>query len=262
MLDNITPVLLTFNEAENLGRTLSHLSWAKDIVIVDSGSTDETLSIAKEFSQVRVFKREFDAHQQQWHYATHCTGISTPWILRLDADYQLSASLVEELSTLAPEPAINAYRIDFDYAVFSKTLISSLYPPNTILLRQGYFSVLDNGHTEAWQVEGRVGNMTSRVVHDDWKPVERWLLSQARYMRLETAKIAVRPAGLRDWLRCHPPLMPIVVFFYCLFAKGLILNGRAGLFYTLQRTQAEAILALMLIEKRLLAEKRTRLRRE
>ena len=54
MLNEITPVLLTFNEAANIGRTLSCLTWAKDIVIVDSGSTDETISIVARFPQVRV----------------------------------------------------------------------------------------------------------------------------------------------------------------------------------------------------------------
>jgi len=45
MLNQITPVLLTFNEEANIARTLSHLTWAKEVVIVDSGSTDRTLAI-------------------------------------------------------------------------------------------------------------------------------------------------------------------------------------------------------------------------
>ena len=47
MLQEITPVLLTYNEAPNLARTLSMLGWAKDVVVVDSGSDDETLAIAR-----------------------------------------------------------------------------------------------------------------------------------------------------------------------------------------------------------------------
>jgi hypothetical protein len=45
--------------------------------------------------------------------------------------------------------------------------------------------------------------------------------------------------------------MPIAVFFYCLFAKGLVFNGRAGLYYSLQRLVAEATLSLMVLEKHL-----------
>ncbi len=66
MLDHITPVLLTFNEEVNIGRTLSHLTWAKDIVVVDSGSTDKTLAIVASCSQARLFSRPFDTHGNQW----------------------------------------------------------------------------------------------------------------------------------------------------------------------------------------------------
>jgi hypothetical protein len=45
--------------------------------------------------------------------------------------------------------------------------------------------------------------------------------------------------------------MPIAIFLFCLFGKGLILNGRAGIFYALQRMVAEAVLSLMVLEERL-----------
>jgi hypothetical protein len=45
--------------------------------------------------------------------------------------------------------------------------------------------------------------------------------------------------------------MPIVVFLYCLFGKGLIFNGRAGIFYALQRMVSEAVLSLLLLEEKL-----------
>ena len=213
MLGEITPVLLTFNEAANIGRTLSCLRWAKDIVIVDSGSTDETISILKGFPQVRVFHRAFDTHGNQWRYATQETGISTNWILRLDADYEVTEALKVELSRLDADAAVDAYRISFDYAIFGRKLISSLYPPNTILLRKGRFSVSDKGHTEAWTVQGPVKNLKARIVHDDRKSTEQWMLSQGRYMRRELAYCKREHSGLRSWLRLNPPLMPIVTFF-------------------------------------------------
>jgi glycosyltransferase involved in cell wall biosynthesis len=251
MLDDITPVLLTYNEAANIARTLSRLTWAKDIVVVDCGSDDDTLTILAKFPQVRIFSRPFDTHCNQWRYAVHETAISTPWILRLDADYQLSNELVQELSALHPRADVSAYRIAFDYAIFSQRLISSLYPSNTILLRMGRFLIWDNGHTEGWTVEGEVETLNARVVHDDWKPTDRWLIAQSRYMSRELERISNKPIGLKDWFRRRPPLMPIAVFLYCLFAKGLIFNGKAGVFYALQRLVAEAILSLMLLEQKL-----------
>jgi glycosyltransferase involved in cell wall biosynthesis len=251
VLDHITPVLLTYNEQANIARTLSHLSWAKDVVLVDSGSTDGTLSLLAKFTKVRVFVRPFKTHADQWRFAMEETGNATEWILRLDADYQVTQGLISELARLDPNAPINAYRVGFDYAIFSKGLIASLYPANTILLRKGAFSVVDEGHTEAWHVNGHVATLRGRVIHDDWKPTHQWLTTQVHYMQRELAWGRRHNAGLVRWLRLRPPLMPIAVFLYCLFGKGLILNGRAGMFYSLQRGVAEAVLSLMVLEKEL-----------
>jgi len=253
MLNRITPVLLTYNEEPNIARTLSHLEWAKDIVVVDSGSTDETLSILKKFPNVRVFTRGFDSHANQWHYATHDTQISTDWILRLDADYQVGDTLVTELSRLDLDAPISAYRIGFKYAIFSSELLSSLYPANTILLRRDCFVLWDKGHTEAWEVKGPIATLNSPIIHDDWKPSGQWVIAQVRYMQRELDSLRIKKSGLVRWLRLRPPLMPFLVFFYCLFGKGLLLNGRAGVFYALQRMVAEAVLSLMVLEQKLRA---------
>jgi glycosyltransferase involved in cell wall biosynthesis len=253
MLDYITPVLLTYNEAPNIARTLSHLTWAKNIVVVDSGSSDETLAILANNPRVRVYNRSFDTHGNQWRYAVQETAITTPWILRLDADYQVTGSLIAELGRLDPNAPVNAYRIAFDYAIFSHKLTSSLYPANTILLRRGHFTVWDKGHTEAWTVDGPIKSLKTRIIHDDWKPTEHWLSAQGRYMRRELENLNSGQTGFSAYLRRRPPLMPIVAIFYCLFAKGLIFNGRAGIFYALQRLVAEAALSLMLLEENLRA---------
>lgn len=256
MLAHITPVVLTYNELPNIARTLSHLGWAKDVVVVDSGSTDGTLEELARWANVRVFSRPFDTHADQWRYAVTETAIRTPWILRLDADYQLTDELVEELRSLNPQAEISAYAIAFDYAIHSRKLRASLYPPNTLLLRRGRFDVRDNGHTESWVVDGPVQFLRGRVIHDDWKSTRSWINAQTRYMSRELTKLSSGDGRrLRDRLRLIPPIMPIAIFFYCLFGKGLIFDGRAGLFYALQRLTAEAVLSLMVLEKALGARK-------
>jgi glycosyltransferase involved in cell wall biosynthesis len=251
MLDRVTPVLLTYNEEENIARTLSRLGWAKDIVVVDSGSTDGTLAVLASHPNVRLFKRAFDSHGSQWRYAVEETHITTDWILRLDADYQMSDALVAEITALNPTAPINAYRISFEYAIFSHKLRSSLYPANTVLLRKGSFSVRDKGHTEAWDVNGPVATLSAVIIHDDWKPTAQWLIGQGRYMQRELDYLHMKKGGFVRWLRLKPPLMPIAVFLYCLFGKGLLLNRRAGIFYALQRMVAEATLSLMVLEEKL-----------
>jgi glycosyltransferase involved in cell wall biosynthesis len=251
MLEQITPVLLTYNEEQNIGRALAHLAWARDIVVVDSGSTDGTLAALARFPSVRVFTRAIDTHGSQWRYAIEETNIATDWLLRLDADYQLSDALVAELAQLNPDADVSAYRMGFDYAIFSHKLLSSLYPSRAILLRKNRFSVCNKGHADVWDVRGQIVTLKGRIVHDDWKPISQWLIGEGRWLQLEADWIRVHKRGLISWLRLRPPLMPIAVFLYCLFGKGLILNGRAGLFYALQRMVAEAVLSLIVLEEKL-----------
>ena len=247
MLDTITPVLLTLNEAPNIARTLTALDWARDIVVVDSGSTDATLAILSADPRVRVVHRAFDSHVGQWRYAVEETGIATEWILRLDADYLVTDELRDELTTLVPPADLAAYRIHFGYAMYGHRLVSSLYPPNTVLFRRGKVAVFDKGHTEGWRVDGPVADLKGRIVHDDRKPMSGWVGSQVRYMVRELPHLKAS-RGLKAWLRKHPPLMPVVMFFYTLFGKGLIFSGRAGIFYAMQRLLAETTLALMVLE--------------
>ena len=100
LLNATTPVILTFNEAPNLERTLSGLSWAADIVVVDSGRTDGTLDILARQKNVRVFHRPFDTHAAQWRYAVFETGIESAWVLRLDADYHVPPAFPAEIAAL------------------------------------------------------------------------------------------------------------------------------------------------------------------
>ena len=117
-------------------------------MVVDSGSTDATVAILKANPRVKLYVRKFDTHQKQWQFATEETGITSSWLLRLDADYLLPRVLIEEIARLNPSALENAYRIGFDYAVYGRVLAASLYPANTILLRRGSFVVHDAGHTE------------------------------------------------------------------------------------------------------------------
>lgn len=255
MLDSITPVILTMNEEPNVRRLLEGVAWAKQVVVVDSGSTDATLSILAEYPRVRVFHRAFDSHGGQWRYAVEETGIDSDWVLRLDADYLVTAELRDELAALAPPADVDAYRIRFGYAMYGHGLLASLYPANTVLFRRGRGHAYDKGHTEGWRIDGKVDELKGRIVHDDRKPMTGWVGSQVRYMTRELPHME-QSGGLKAWLRKHPPLMPVAMFLYTLFGKGLIFNGRAGMFYALQRLLAETVLALLVLEKRLKDEEK------
>lgn len=250
MFDLITPVILTFNEEPNIRRCLDRLTWASEIVIVDSKSTDRTREIANGFPQVRWFERAFDTHADQWNYAIHDTGIATEWVLRLDCDYMLTDELIEEIKGLLPESAVGGFLGSFDYAIYGRRLIASFYPPKPILFRHAAARARDRGHTEVWEVDGELRSLRHKIVNDDRKAQDRWLAAQLRYQKLESDTLD-NSRTLKSRLRRIPPVFPVAVFIYCLFVRGLILNGRAGILYSLQRFIAEAIMALYYLESRI-----------
>jgi len=251
LLDQITPVILTLDEGPNIGRCLERLSWARDIVVVDSGSTDETEALCKAHPQVRLFKRAFDRHANQWNYAIGETGIGTPWILSLDADYMLTDAVVAELAALQPPPQIDGYWLSFRYAVMGRVLRSGIYPPVLALFRAGRGRYEQDGHTQRMAVDGSSGRIAARAVHDDQKSFARWLRSQANYARLEAEKLDAPSVGAKAWLRTRTPLSPLVMALYCLVWRGGMLEGPAGWFYALQRTTAEAMITAALLDRRL-----------
>jgi len=253
MLDRITPLILTFNEAPNIGRTLEALAWARDIVVVDSFSDDETLEIASSFPQVRVFQRVFDSHRNQWEFGLRETGIKTEWVLALDADYVMTNDTVEELKQLAPAAEISGYRATFTYCIHGKKLHSGIYPPVTVLYRREAASYVQDGHTQRVVVGNRVEELCSRLLHDDRKPLRRWLISQTRYAELEAQKLITKDPKtltLKDRLRLWSIVLPATTLLYCLFIRGGVFDGWPGFYYAFQRALAELMLSLYLIDAR------------
>lgn len=255
MLSEISPLVLTYNEAPNIGRTLERLKWAREILIVDSFSTDETLEIARGFPQVRVVQRVFDTFAGQCNFGLQ--QIQTPWVLSLDADYLLSPQVVDEIARLEEGAPVAGYSARFRYCIHGRPLRSTLYPPRTVLYRRDKARYRDEGHGHRVQISGPVRRLVGWIDHDDRKPLDRWFHEQCRYAAIEAEHLlgaaSAEPGALSraDRVRQKVVLAPALVFCYTLLGQGLILDGWPGWYYVLQRTLAEVVLALRLIEEKL-----------
>lgn len=251
MLDHITPLVLTYNEAPNIGRTLEQLRWARDIVVVDSFSDDDTLEIVSAFPQARWFQRRFDNFAGQCNFGLTETDISTEWVLNLDADYVLTPELVDEIETLNPIDELTGFCARFVYCVYGRRLRSGVYPPVNVLFRKSKAFYRQDGHAHRVVLAGRIENLLSPILHDDRKPLSRWLQAQSRYTRLEATKLLssdFRSLSWTDRIRCWRVVAPLAVLFYCLIIRGGVLDGWAGFYYAFQRALAELMLSLYLIE--------------
>src|SRR4051812_20926451 len=116
MLDQITPLIITLNEAPNIARALDRLIWAKRIVVIDSGSTDETRKILERYDQVEVIEHPFTDFASQCNFGLK--QLSTNWVLSLDADYELSEAPVTEISCLMPANDVSGFRARFTYRIY------------------------------------------------------------------------------------------------------------------------------------------------
>lgn len=253
-LADITPVILTYNEEVNIERVLMKLSWAKDVVVVDSHSTDRTREIVGEFGNARVFVHEFESHAVQWTHAITETGITTDWILVLDSDYVLSDELIEELLRIEPDDDVAGWDVTFRYVIHGRVLSRSIYPPRIVLCRRDRAHFYQDGHTQRLAVTGSVRRLQNPIYHDDRKSLAHWIAAQDRYARLERAKLRAIPRaelGMADRLRVLGIVAPLAVLFHCLFIKGLILQGFPGWYYAYQRATAEFLLSLYVMEDRL-----------
>jgi glycosyltransferase involved in cell wall biosynthesis len=245
-------LILTFNEEANIGRTLNALSRFPDVVILDSGSTDATLEIIAQFPNVRCQTRPFDTHAAQWTYGLTECGIVRPWVLALDADYVMSAELAAEIAALSPGAAIGGYLASFRYCISGRPLTASLYPPVIALYRREWTKYIQQGHTQRAVVNGEVERLRGRFDHDDRKPLSRWLASQQKYAKLEADHLLSHAAlGARGRIRLMGWPAPLLIFFYTLFWKRCLLDGWPGWVYVLQRTLAEIMIALEIMDRRL-----------
>jgi glycosyltransferase involved in cell wall biosynthesis len=252
VIEAITPLIITFDEVLNITRTLDKLTWARRIVVVDSGSTDGTLDVLARYPQVALFKRAFDNFANQCNFGLD--NVESEWVLSLDADYEISDGLVEELANLSETDGVAGYRASFVYCIYGRPLQGTLYPPRMVLYRRKSARYVNDGHGHRVIVAGNVRVLSGVIYHDDRKPLSRWLTSQQSYARLEADYLLNADAGVlstSDRLRRMAWPAPIVVFFYVLVVKGCLFDGWPGWFYAVQRLVAECMIALELIDRRI-----------
>jgi glycosyltransferase involved in cell wall biosynthesis len=276
----ITALILTYNEAPNIVRTLRQLTWAKSVLIVDSGSTDQTLKLARAtHSNIKIVTRPFDSFAGQCNFGL--SQIDTKWVLSLDADYVLTPELVREIAKLDPSPDVSGYSVEFRYCIQGRPLRSTVYPARTVLYRRNLATYRDEGHGHRVNITGKIEKLAGKIDHDDRKPFSRWLNEQKRYAKIEarhlleikkeelkrkkeeaakseelataSSSIGEQGAGsaeelsFQDRLRLKIFFAGPAMFFYLLFVRGLILDGWPGWVYVAQRTIAEVLLSYRLV---------------
>lgn len=250
---SLSILLLTLNEEANLPACFSAINWCDDVVVLDSFSTDDTVSLAESLG-ARVYQRRFDHFAGQRNYALDQIEFKHDWVLHLDADEIVTPELHSEMLRVISEDRFDAFRVPSKTMFFGRWLrYSGMYP--TYQVRLGHrerlrFKQVGHGQREDLPQE-RVGTLTEPYLHYSFsKGMAEWIDKHNRYSTdeaHETVKVLSSEQGL-DWpgllsndrtrrrralkgLSFRLPFRPTLRFFYMYVLRRGFLDGRAGFTY-------------------------------
>jgi len=246
----ISVAMITLNEGRNLAELLPRLDWADECVVVDSGSDDDTLQIARSHG-CRVVSRPLVSFAQQRNQAIQlATG---DWVFSIDADERPTPQLVAEIHRRIKQPRARAFRLPIRSSIFGRPVRRSGTQDDCPirLFRRGAAQWVGQVH-EVLQVTGRVERLQNWLTHRTSPDLETFLIKMHRYIRLQ-AKARVQ-AGRRPTWRDTWLAPPREVFRRLIYKRGL-LDGPAGWAFCLLSGLSEWVLARE--HGRILAEERT-----
>lgn len=179
MID-VTVVVLTKNEEINILDCLNSIkNFAKRVVVIDSGSNDRTVEIARE-NGAEVFEHRFENYSKQFNWALDNTNITTKWTFRLDADERLTPALCNELTKLTAEhenDEVNGITMEANL-VFMGRFIKHGGPQKRklMLFKTGVGRVEDRKMDEHTILStGTAISCKEKFVHYDFKDMTFWI---------------------------------------------------------------------------------------
>ena len=213
-MPRLSVVVITRNEAPNIRAALESARWADELVVVDSGSTDDTVRIARGVAD-RVTTHEWTGYGAQKNHATALAAHD--WVLSLDADERVTPALAREIrSLLGVEPAARAYRIPRVTRYLGRWIRSTDWYPDLQLRLYDRRAARWNDRLvhESVAVDGPVGRLQGELQHHAYRDVSHHLQTIDRYTTLAARQmwregrragwpdLAARPAAafLRNYL--------------------------------------------------------------
>src|SRR5579884_2727360 len=222
--------IITLNEEANLGRTLQSVqAIADEIIVVDSGSTDATVSIAQSFG-AKVFIEPWKGFPRQKNSSLQKAGCD--WILSLDADEEISPELAASIKTLLDSgsaPQFNGYTMNRRNLYFGRWIKhSGYYPdPKLRLIKRGSAEFELRDVHEDLKMPGRLGHLHGDMIHHAYPTLESFIEHANRYSSLGAGMVArERKVGFSF---INIVLRPAIRFFWSYFFRGGFLDGREGL---------------------------------
>ena len=259
----VSVVILTLNEERHLPACLASVAGCDDVVVLDSGSTDRTVDIARAAS-ARVFTHPFRDFADQRNHAHAAIEFRHPFVFHLDADEALTPELLAECGALDPAAPVDGYYAAPHMMFHGRWLRRCTDFPawQARCVRARGFRFIQVGHGQREAPDMRLGYLRGGYVHDISVPDEAdWEAKHRRYAREEAAQYL---AARRPWTALFgsvlrgPPLdrrralkqlsyalpgRPGLRFVYQYILRGGMLDGPGALRYCrlLARYEAFAV---------------------
>jgi len=253
----VAVVILTRDEEANLPYALaSVVEWAAEIWVVDAGSTDRTVAIA-EASGATVVTHAFTGYAAQRTWALRALPFQQEWVVFLDADEALTPELREDLriALAAPPPGVAGFYVKRRFIFLGRWLRHGGYYPVWLLraVRHRVARCEERGVDEHLLVDGETARLAHDLLHEDRRPLSRWIERHVQYAALAAADLERRaPAdgvaprwGSREpversrwWYERVYRRIPLgaralAYFCYRYVLRGGFLDGQEGLVYSI-----------------------------
>lgn len=225
----LSVALITKNEETNLRRTLESIKWADEIIVVDSGSTDRTVAICREYTDA-VINQDWQGYARQKNVAIDRT--SGDWILSLDADEPIEPALAEEIRAIIASPdALDGYRIPRKTIFLGKWVKHGGWYPdyNLRLFRRGKGRFQERAVHEAIRIEGTVGNTRHAIEHHTYPDIASYMTRINSYSSLAVDVMADRGISRfkASWVMIL--MRPLLTFIHKYVFRLGFLDGKHGL---------------------------------
>ena len=221
----LSVIIIACNEENQIARCIQSVAWAKQIVVVDSGSKDNTVAIAKSLD-AQVIETDWPGFgiqkQRALNFATE------EWVLNLDADEVVSDALRQEICTVIQQDKADAYRSPIYLNFYGKSLYYSWSPKHHVRL----YKRLGARYTDAIVHESimlppqaRLGQLKEGIQHHSIQDITHALHKMNVYSSCS--------AAMRKQQRGTPSLLKVVLsacwmFFRCYILQGGFLEGKDG----------------------------------
>ncbi|MBM3319222.1 MAG: glycosyltransferase family 2 protein [Candidatus Eisenbacteria bacterium] len=216
MREALSVVIITRNEEDEIEECLRSVSWADEIVLVDSHSSDRTVEIARRFTD-RIHQRAFSGFTDQKQWATD--RARGPWILNIDADERVPEALRAEIEAVLEQGTSSAgFRIPrLTWYLGRFVRHGTWYPDRKLrLFRKDRGRWTGGSVHESVAIDGPAGALRNPILHYSFRTLADHFSTIDRFTRLAAEDLAAKGEGgsvLR--LLVHPPAT---------FVKSLILR--------------------------------------